>query len=231
MEHMHRQQDVSIGELRRLKVTLPQAARVLDLDVNQVRKAIDRRVVTATYVQQGNRRIRTLDGVDILCLRMRHSLKSPVREQLYLQLKHAPEQESLKKTFHIHIVPAQGRSAKPTSVWLYDTATETLADIVSVNDLARLVDEEGKLRNSDVEAHRIAALVDGGMSIDEVLEDYPNLGRDQIEAATKYARARPKQGRPYPPSTAKSILRRGGGGGLADAFAAARQRDENGNDG
>jgi len=104
-------------------------------------------------------------------------------------------------------------------------AKETLPDIASSGDLSRLIDEDGNIRGSGVEAHRIAALVAGGMEMAEILEDYPNLGPDQVEAAARYASASPKPGRPYPDRTAKSVLRRGSGGGLAAAFHAARQNN------
>lgn len=226
MARTARRQEASVGDLRRSIVTLPQAAHILELDVGQVRKAIDRNVVKATYVVHGKRRVRALDGVDVLCLRMRDALKGPVRERLYVQLKHAPDREPLKKLLHVPSGGARGRSSKTTSVWVYDTASETLADIEALKDFSRLVDDAGKLRDSGVEAHRIAALVAGGMNVDEILEDYPNLGRPQVEAAVQYARTKPKQGRPYPNRTAKSVLRNGGGGGLAAAFAAARDGDK-----
>jgi hypothetical protein len=40
------------------------------------------------------------------------------------------------------------------------------------------------------------------MTVDEVLDDYPNLDRDQVEAALDYARANPKHGRTLPVAAA-----------------------------
>jgi hypothetical protein len=226
MENISTRREARVGDLRQVKVTLPEAAQVLQLDVAQVRKAIDRRVVTPMYILHGKRRIRALDGVDVLCLRMQTSLKSSIRGQLYGQLKRAPEQESLKKFFDISVVRKEGHSEALPLGWVFGIATETLADIASVKDCSRLVDDEGKIRGSEVEAHRVAALIAGGMSVDEVLDDYPNLTRVQIEAAVRYARTKPKQGRPYPSRSVKSVLRNGGGGGLAAAFALARDDDD-----
>ena len=73
-----------------------------------------------------------------------------------------------------------------------------------------------------VEAHRIAALVEGGMSVEDVLRDYPNLTAAQVEFALAYAKVNPKHGRPYPAHTVKAALRKGRGG-LGRAFAAARE--------
>lgn len=82
----------------------------------------------------------------------------------------------------------------------------------------------GVIREAGVEPHRIAALAEGGMSIDEILRDHPNLTAEQVEAAVDYAAAHPKQEQPYPRRTVKSVLRRGMGG-LGRAFAAAREGD------
>jgi hypothetical protein len=76
------------------------------------------------------------------------------------------------------------------------------------------------IRRTAVEPHRIAALADGGMSIKETLQDYPDLTAEQADASVAYARAHPKPGRPYPHSTVKAALR-AGRGGLKRAFAAA----------
>lgn len=83
---------------------------------------------------------------------------------------------------------------------------------------------DATIRGTGVAAHRIAALVAGGMGLADILGDYPNLTAPQIEAAVAYARGNPDpKGRTYPPVTVKSVLRRGRGG-LALAFAAARKR-------
>ena len=66
------------------------------------------------------------------------------------------------------------------------------------------------LRGSDVEVYRIAALLDAGMSVDEVLADYPSLTRDAVVAARAYAAVYPKAGRPYPRTTAKRALQGAG---------------------
>ena len=102
---------------------------------------------------------------------------------------------------------------------------QSFATSRSPSDITRLIDDNGDIRGAEVEAHRIAALVGGDMSIEEVLRDYPNLEPGQIEAAVRYAEANPRPGSPFPTRTAKSALRHGGGGGLAAAFAAARDED------
>ena len=71
-------------------------------------------------------------------------------------------------------------------------------------------DGEPLIKETEVEVHRIAALVAGGMSIDEILADYPSLTRGAIDSAIAYASAHPKPGRPFPRLTAKRALRAAG---------------------
>ena len=71
-------------------------------------------------------------------------------------------------------------------------------------------DGEPVLRGTDIEVYRIAALLAGGMPVEDIETDYPSLSRDGIEAAKAYADAHPKPGRPYPRTTAKRALREAG---------------------
>lgn len=211
-----------VGDLRRISVSLPQAAQILRIDVDRVRKAVDRHIVTATLVWQGKRQVRKLDGVDVLCLRMGRVLKADLRQDLYVQLKQAPDRALVGAVFD----PANGEELRTDTRrilgFLNQAAAETVADLQTLDAVSEHIDDAGRIRGADVEAHRIAALIEGGMRVDDVIADYPGLAAAPIEAARIYARANPKQGRPYPACTAKSVLRAGGGGGLATAFAAAR---------
>ena len=89
--------------------------------------------------------------------------------------------------------------------------------------LAHVIDENGCIRGTGVEAHRIAALVRGGVPASDILVDYPGLDAGQVEAAVAYARDNPWHGQPFPTETFKSVLR-AGDGVLKRAFAAARSR-------
>jgi uncharacterized protein (DUF433 family) len=52
------------------------------------------------------------------------------------------------------------------------------------------------LRDTRITARSILGRIEGGDSIESILEDYPYLDRDGIEAAALYARANPPRGRP-----------------------------------
>ena len=67
------------------------------------------------------------------------------------------------------------------------------------------IDARGRavIAGTTVEAHRIAALLDGAMDVDEVLRDYGTLDRAQVLAAKAYADEHPWVGPPYPRLTGK----------------------------
>ncbi|WP_260686045.1 DUF433 domain-containing protein [Rhizobium laguerreae] len=51
----------------------------------------------------------------------------------------------------------------------------------------------------------VAALA-RGQTVAEIVEDFPSLSREQVEAAIEYAKAYPKRGRPYPSRSLKRSL-------------------------
>jgi hypothetical protein len=211
-----------IGDLKDVSLTLPQAAAVLGVDVEQVRKTVDRGWLRRSHSMSGQRKIRTLDGVDVVCIFVSHSASPKVRNELYQFLKSAPRGLEVKNKVSVTIRTSSGDRAVDVSL------DEPLSSMVSGMRGLELatgeIDEEYEtIRGTNIEAHRIAALIEGGMSKAEVLGDYPNLVAAQVDAAVDYARAHPKAGRPYPPITLKAALRRGRGG-LEMAFKAARAR-------
>ena len=71
------------------------------------------------------------------------------------------------------------------------------------------IDGRGRavIAGTRIEAHRIAALLDGEMNVDEVLRDYISLDHAQVLAAKAYADEHPWTGEPYPSLTAKKAMR------------------------
>jgi hypothetical protein len=112
------------------------------------------------------------------------------------------------------LAPSWQTAARNASLRVMDTINPAPGDRIDASA------DTAMIRGAGVEAHRIAALVEGGMPIAEVMRDYPGLTRAQVEAAVAYARAYPKQGHPFPGRSVKSVLRQGRGG-LGKAFLAA----------
>ncbi len=55
------------------------------------------------------------------------------------------------------------------------------------------------IRGTRLTVRAVAARLDGGEPIENVIEDYPHLPREAIEAAAIYARTHPRRGRPPRP--------------------------------
>jgi|SRR5882757_3581915 len=72
---------------------------------------------------------------------------------------------------------------------------------------------EPVIKDSKVPIHMVAALA-RTQSVAEIVEDFPSLSTEQVEAAVEYAKAYPKRGRPYPVRSLKRAL-----GKLADLGA------------
>ena len=76
---------------------------------------------------------------------------------------------------------------------------------VSVTSILELLIPGTKIR-----VYRISALLDGGMTIEQVLEDFPSLTEDQVLWSRDYARIYPNLGKQYPKQSLKRILRQSG---------------------
>ena len=75
-----------------------------------------------------------------------------------------------------------------------------------------IVDPDPKIGNTNIPIYRLAALAGGGMSVDQIAEDFPSLTKDQISDAIRYAKVRPHASgsNPYPAQSLKRLLRNSG---------------------
>ena len=66
-------------------------------------------------------------------------------------------------------------------------------------------DADPIIRGTDIPVYVIAALA-RGQTVVEIIEDYPGLTLEQIDAAVEYAKVYPKTGRPLPTRSFKRML-------------------------
>ena len=66
-------------------------------------------------------------------------------------------------------------------------------------------DADPIIRGTDIPVYVIAALA-RGQTVAEIIEDYPGLTPEQIDAAVEYAKVYPKTGRPLPTRSFKRML-------------------------
>jgi uncharacterized protein (DUF433 family) len=202
---------VELGEAAMSETfTTAQAAFVVGERLEVFKKVVERAPVKPRIVRRGGRRIRQFGMAELVFLCAYPVLKqelTPKSQAAFYQALLAAPDHGLRKeiVFGDHRYNV-GRHARIVE-----------SKIKELEALSRQIDssgEEAVISGTGIEAYRIAALLDGGMTVEEVLRDYPSLNERQVVAAKAYAEANPKRGRPYPKQTAKAALRSAGLGAL-----------------
>jgi uncharacterized protein (DUF433 family) len=189
-----------------VQFTAAEAAFVLGEPIKTVKKALDTGPVRPMLLRRAGVPVRAIGWSDLFYLFSMRALREELTPKARAEFYQALQRDSVRQSGEVRfgrfriavadlIEEIKGRTAKLAE----------LADKVEFRD-----DGEVVLKGSDVEVHRIAALLAGGLSVDQVLADYPSLSRDAVEAARAYAEAHPKPGRPYPRTTAKRALQGAG---------------------
>lgn len=183
--------------------SLSEAAFVLGQPVSEVRRTIERKGIRCQLIIRGGRRMRVLDHKTLVFLNWARDHQDEIKPALWQKLYANLTEHSVLPT---HI------DAGVFRVSLREAAQQVLRRLGALRDQANQIefteDGDAVLKGTDVEVHRIAGLLQGDMSRDEVLGDYPSLSADQVDLAVSYAAAHPKPGRPYPPLSAKAALRK-----------------------
>jgi uncharacterized protein (DUF433 family) len=187
--------------------TTAEVAFVLGEPVKAVKKALDEGPVEAKLVHKpGGRPVREIAWADLLYLFAARSLREELTPKARTEFYHALKRTQLDRVREVRF----GRLC----IAIDDLKAEVEKRARELVRLAKKIefrtDGEAVLKNTTVEAHRIAALLAGGMSPEELREDYPSLTSDQIATARAYAEAYPKSGRPYPAKTVKKALKGAG---------------------
>nr|WP_294549352.1 hypothetical protein [uncultured Rhodopila sp.] len=125
--------DVRVGDLRRRRFTLPQAAHVFGLKVDAVRKIVDRGWLTPGYLQSGGRRIRMLDGIDIVCLMGGHGVSANVRNQVYGELKRRPDDGPLGGSLSLSLEVDASAGRRTIDIPLDRSVGEVLAGMEALD--------------------------------------------------------------------------------------------------
>jgi uncharacterized protein (DUF433 family) len=185
-----------------IRFTAGEAAFVLREPIRAVKKALDSGPVRPTLRHGAGAPVRTIGWSDMFFLfasrALRGDLTPKARGELYHAVRHAQVARGDEVRF------GRFRVAVADLVDEMVRRTSGLAELA--NKVAFREDGEAIFKGG-IEVHRIAALLEGGLSVNAVMEDYPSLSRDSVETAQAYAGAWPKAGRPYPRMTANRARR------------------------
>jgi uncharacterized protein (DUF433 family) len=197
--------------------TTAQAAFIVGADPQAFTKVVDRTPVRPRVVKREGVRTRYFAMADLVYIHALDELTKAYtpksRAELYAALRRAPHHGLREIAFgeHKYQIQRHVRSVEERARQL-----EKLSGQIDRSSGEALV------KGTSIEAHRIAALLDGGMSVAEILGDYPSLNEEKVLAAKAYAEANPKPGRPYPTRTVKAAMRKVNLSAL-DAFADSRE--------
>jgi len=166
-----------------------------------LRKTVERAPVKPALARRGGRRVYVFEMRDLVFFcaldDMKDGITSHKQVELYEALKRIPTQ-----------APIGCIEIGSLSYDFRPYVRRVKKNIEATEKLFRLIDRTGDepvIKGTDINAYRIAALHDG-MTVAEILRDYPSLSEQQVHAAKAYAESHPKSGRPYPKTTAKKTM-------------------------
>ena len=176
-------------------LTPREAAYILNEPLKAVTKVLDSHGSLIRKIRRGGVSVRVLDEHDLLYfVAIQHigdKLTPKGRDEFYGALKAVSRTREAPISFgHVQVELHSFLDELKGKLQRY----QALKNAVRVPE----VGGEPVIAGTDVEVYRIAALLDGGMTIEEVLHDFPSLEREQVLAAQAYTVANPKPGRPYP---------------------------------
>ena len=182
-------------------LTLAEAGYVLNRSATALNKAVDSGVIRARQRRVGSAVQRLLGPAEMRFLliagRLEKDLTPAGRRRLYEAIR--------QLSTEVHRV-----TLGEIVLDLAKVDADLDSGLRRLDDVRRGVEageERGEpfIKGSKIPVYLVAALA-REQSAAEIVEDFPSLSRDQVEAAIEYAKAYPKRGRPYPARSLKRAL-------------------------
>ncbi len=173
-------------------LTLNEAGYVVGQSSTAINRAVDRGVIKARLQRRGNGQLRRIGPAELRFLALAGAVEKDLtptaRRKVYEAIRRLPAD-----AHRLEVGPMEFSLAEVDR-----SIAERLRRLVEVKALVKEVaGADPVLRGTDVPTHVIAALA-RGQTTAEIIEDYPGLTPQQVEAAVEYAKVYPKPGRPLP---------------------------------
>lgn len=178
-----------------------EAALLADVPLRSVDKAIEERVVKP---RRSSKRIAALDRGDVLAIALIARAGLPLRAETKRQINQ-----------WVHGLLAEDKVDEAKELLLsevlvlrYDEDARELANRLYgyLQDRERFIESnpsvmggEPVISDTRIPVRAVAVRIDGGESIADLREDYPEVPQEAFEAALTYAQAHPRRGRPARP--------------------------------
>jgi len=173
-----------------------EAAFVAEVSTQTVNQAIDRGEVETP----SKRRCRELGMPEVLYLRLRRDLSEvlvkPARQALYQALRAEAREKDELGTFRVRyeVGPVQvevGQALRDVSERLQRLEKAKAAIVID----EEIRGGEPVVKGTRIPVYMLADLADQGAGIRELLQDYPALSEETLNAALIFAETHPKRGR------------------------------------
>ena len=182
-----------------VSLTLNEAGYVVGQSRATINRAVDQGVIKARLVRRGKARVRSVGGAELRFLAFASQagkdFTPAARRKIYEAIRRAlPDASRLEfGVMELKLTEVDRR------------IDERLRRLEQMKALVDETAPEPVLRGTGVPVHVVAALA-RGQSVAEIVEDYPSLTANQVEAAIEYAKVYPRTGRPLPTRSLKRIL-------------------------
>lgn len=183
-----------------VSLTLNEAGYVVGQSSTAINRAVDRGVIKAKLQRRGKARLRKLGPAELRFLaiagEVEKDLTPAARRKVYEAIRRLPADAHRLEfgVMEFKLADVDRRIA------------ERLRRLTEVKALVDVRPEaEPVLRGTNVSVYELAALR-RGQTVAEILEDYPGLTAEQVDAAVEYAKVYPKTGRPLPARSFKRML-------------------------
>lgn len=183
-----------------VSLTLNEAGYVVEQSSTAINRAVDRGVIKAKLQRRGKARLRKIGSAELRFLaiagEVEKDLTPAARRKVYEAIRRLPADAHRLEfgVMEFKLADVDRRIAK---------RLRRLAEVKALVDVRP--GAEPVLRGTNVPVYEIAALA-RGQTAAEILEDYPALTREQVDAAVEYAKVYPKTGRPLPARSLKRML-------------------------
>ena len=183
-----------------VSLTLNEAGYVVGQSSTAINRAVDRGVIKAKLQRRGNCRLRKIGPAELRFLAIAGEIEKDLtpgaRRKVYEAIRRLPADAHRLEmgVMEFRLTEVDRRIA------------ERLQRLSAVKAL--VTDRPGTdpiIRDTDIPVYVIAALA-RGQTVAEIIEDYPGLTPEQIDAAVEYAKVYPKTGRPLPTRSFKRML-------------------------
>lgn len=182
-------------------LTLSEASYVLGRPAAVLNKAVDTGVIRARQRRVGQAVQRVLGPAELRFLRLDEELDRDLtpagRRRIYDALRKLSFDSHRMNLGQVELDLASIDSDLKTRL---DRLDEVRGGVELRGGVGRAV-----ILGTEIPVHLIAALA-RTQTIDEILEDFPSLQREQIVGAIEYAKAYPKRGRPHAVRSLKRTL-------------------------